>query len=52
MIGNNTHTHASFITKGRKGRNSALGIWGEVRGDGQGGDGRCSRSNIADGNCC
>ena len=45
-----THTLA-LLPKGKK---AGILLWGfgdEVRGEGQGGDGRCSRSNNADGNC-
>ena len=40
-----------------KGKKAGILLWGfkfggEVRDEGQGGDGRCSRSNDADGDCC
>ena len=46
------HTHTlALLPKEKK---AGILLWefgGEVRGEGQGGDGRCSRSNDADGNC-
>ena len=42
----NTHTHTlALLPKGEKAGILLWGFGGEVRGDGQGGDGRCSRSN-------
>ena len=46
-----THTLA-LLPKGKKAGILLWGFGGEVRGDGQGGDGRCSRSNYTDGNFC
>ena len=45
-----THTLA-LLPKGKKAGILLWGFGGEVRDEGQGGDGRCSRSNNADGNC-
>jgi len=46
-----THTLA-LLPKGKKAGILLWGFGGEVRGEGQGGDGRCFRSNDADGDCC
>ena len=47
------HTRAlALLPKGKKAGILLWGFGGEVRGDGQGGDGRWSRSNYTDGNCC
>ena len=51
VVGSHTHTLA-LLPKGKKAGILHWGFGGEVRGDGQGGDGRCSRSNYTDGNCC
>ena len=46
-----THTLA-LLPKGKKAGILLWEFWVEVWGEGLGGDGRCSRSNDADGNCC
>ena len=47
------HTYQlALLSKGKKAGILLWGFGGEVRGQGQGGDGRCSRSNDADADCC